>query len=289
MIKDFNEWLSQFRETIADYKYYVDFESVFEKAKKYKIELNILNSLIGSETIENDFVNILDLYPEVIKCIPILLAKREKEIYCIDSNGEFIYNFNQMNYSKEQYVYFMKETGLFDLIQKHIINNLFDYVTGVEAGLNSNGRKNRGGHLMENLVESYIIKAGFEKDKTYYKEMYLSDLEKLTGLNLSNLSNFGSTEKRFDYVILTNDCVYACECNFYASQGSKLNETARSYKTLALEAKQIPGFKFVWFTDGCGWKSAKNNLKETFDVLDDIYNIKELENGALIKFNKNLN
>lgn len=289
MKKDFNEWLSQFRETIADYKYYVDFDSVFEKANKYKIELNILNSLIGSETIEKDFINILDLYPEVINCIPILLAKREKEIYCIDSNGEFIYDFNQMNYSKEQYAYFMKETGLFELIQKHIINNLFDYVTGVEAGLNSNGRKNRGGHLMENLVESFIIKAGFEKNKTYYKEMYLSDLEKLTGLNLSKLSNSGSTEKRFDYVIITSDCVYACECNFYASSGSKLNETARSYKTLALEANQIPGFKFVWFTDGCGWKSAKNNLKETFDVLEDIYNIKELEKGILLKFNKKIN
>ena len=279
--KDFNQWLSQFRETIADYKYYVDFSTVFKNVNKFKVELNILNSLIGSQNIENEFLDLVSKYPEVIKCIPILLAKRENEIYCVDSKGEFTYSFNAMNYSKEQYAYFMKETGLFELISKHIINNLFDYVTGVEAGLSSNGRKNRGGHLMENLVESFIIEAGFIKDKTYFKEMYLSELEKKTGLDLSNLSNSGSTEKRFDYVIISDKCVYACECNFYSSNGSKLNETARSYKTLALESKDIKGFKFVWFTDGQGWLLAKNNLKETFDVLDDIYNIKELEEGIL--------
>jgi len=282
--KDFNTWLSQFRETIADYKYYVDFNTVFKNASKFKVELNILNSLIGSQDVENEFLDLVSRYPEVIKCIPILLAKRENDIYCVDSNGEFTYSFANMNYTKEQYAYFMKETGLFDLISKHIINNLFDYVTGVEAGLSSNGRKNRGGHLMENLVESFIKKAGFDKEKTYFKEMYLSDLEKKTGLDLSKLSNSGSTEKRFDYVIISNKCVYACECNFYSSGGSKLNETARSYKTLALEAKGINGFKFVWFTDGQGWTSAKNNLKETFDVLDDIYNIKELESDILSTF-----
>lgn len=282
--KDFNTWLSQFRETIADYKYYVDFNTVFKNASKFKVELNILNSLIGSQDVENEFLDLVSRYPEVIKCIPILLAKRENDIYCVDSNGEFTYSFANMNYTKEQYAYFMKETGLFDLISKHIINNLFDYVTGVEAGLSSNGRKNRGGHLMENLIESFIKKAGFVKEKTYFKEMYLSDLEKKTGLDLSKLSNSGSTEKRFDYVIISNKCVYACECNFYSSGGSKLNETARSYKTLALEAKDIDGFKFVWFTDGQGWTSAKNNLKETFDVLDDIYNIKELESDILSTF-----
>lgn len=101
---------------------------------------------------------------------------------------------------------------------------------------------------------------------------------------MSALSNSGKTEKRFDFVIFTEKSVYACECKFYASSGSKLNETARSYKALALASKNIKGFKFVWFTDGLGWLSAKNNLKETFDVLDDIYCIKELEENILKTF-----
>ena len=282
--KDFNNWLSTFRESIANYTYYVDFDVVYKNFEDIKVELNILNSLVGSKNIEDDFEALIQRYPEVLKCIPILIAKREMDIYCMDTNGAFNYNFKKANYSIEQYKYFMRETGLFELISSRLVNNLVDYVIGVETGLSSNGRKNRGGHLMEDLVESFIQKAGFVKGVNYFKEMYLSDLESKTGLNLSSLSNDGKTAKRFDYVIITQKCVYACECNFYSSSGSKLNETARSYKTLALEAKGIDGFKFVWFTDGLGWISAKNNLRETFDVLDTIYNIKELEEGILEGF-----
>ena len=283
-MKDFNVWLSSFRESIANYSYYVEFDTVYKNADSIKIELNMMNSLIGSQSIEVDFRNLVSKYPSVLRCIPILLAKREMNIFCMDEEGSFTYDFKKQNYSVEEYVVFMRKTGLFELMEKHLVSNLYDYVIGVEAGLNSNGRKNRGGHLMEDLVESYIKKAGFIKNKTYFKEMYLSDLEKRTGLDLSSLSNSGNTAKRFDYVIISDKCIYACECNFYASGGSKLNETARSYKTLALESKGIDGFKFVWFTDGLGWISARNNLKETFDVLDTIYCIKELENNILSEF-----
>jgi type II restriction enzyme len=68
-------------------------------------------------------------------------------------------------------------------------------------------------------------------------------------------------------------------CGIYASGGSKLNETARSYKTLAVEARDVQGFKFVWFTDGAGWRGARQNLLETFDVLPTLYSIKDLEDG----------
>ena len=295
MKKDFNQWLSTFRDTIANYTYYVDFDTVYKNLDKVKVELNILNSLVGSKNIEEEFVCLLKRYPEIIKVIPILIAKREKEIFCQDANGGITYNFNVKYYQDicvqpnshkfyNEICYFMRETGLFELISTRVINNLVDYVLGVEAGLSSNGRKNRGGHLMEDLVESFIQKAGFIKNVNYFKEMKLAELEAKTGLDLSSLSNDGKTVKRFDYVIISEKCVYACECNFYASSGSKLNETARSYKTLALESKDIEGFKFVWFTDGLGWMSAKNNLRETFDVLDTIYNIKELETGILEEF-----
>ena len=136
---------------------------------------------------------------------------------------------------------------------------------------------------MEDLVESFIKDAGYEKDKTYFKEMYLRDIEKRWNIDLSKISNDGKASKRFDFVIKTENMIYGIETNFYASGGSKLNETARSYKTIALEAKEIEGFTFVWFTDGQGWKSAKGNLRETFDVLDTIYNIEDLKEGIIKK------
>lgn len=287
MSRDFNEWLSGFRDSIADYGYYIDFEKVHRNVDNIKIELNILNSLIGSKDIEIDFENLMRKYPEVLKCIPLLLAVRANEIYCQDENGGHLFQFDFGKYPPnshahyERYKYFMRETGLFDLLENHIVNNLVDYATGVETGLDSNGRKNRGGHLMEDLVESFIRKSGFTKDKTYFKEMYIHQITEKWGLDLSAISNQGKMEKRFDFVVKTPNMIYGIETNFYGSGGSKLNETARSYKTLALETDTIDGFTFVWFTDGKGWMSARNNLEETFDVMEHIYNIKDLENGII--------
>lgn len=284
MKRNFNEWLGEFRESIADYGYYIDFPKIHKNVDAIKVELNILNALVGSQNIEQEFDDLIAKYPETLKCIPILLAVRSNEIYAIDEDGEYNYNFSKMNYSAEQYKVFMQKTGLFDLIANHIISNLVDYATGVETGLDSNGRKNRGGHLMENLVEGYIQKAGYVKGKDYFKEMNLSEIENKWNIDLSAISNQGKAEKRFDFVIKTDNNIYGIETNFYGSGGSKLNETARSYKTLALEAKTIDGFKFAWFTDGKGWNSARNNLEETFDVLDDVYNINDLESGVIGRF-----
>ena len=175
----------------------------------------------------------------------------------------------------------MRKTGLFDLLENRIVSNLVDYVTGVETGLDSNGRKNRGGHLMEDLVESYIAEAGYEKDINFFKEMYISAITEKWGIDLSAISNSGKSEKRFDFVIKTDNMIYGIEANFYASSGSKLNETARSYKQISQEADTIEGFTFIWLTDGNGWQDAKHNLEETFDVLETVYNIKDLENGVL--------
>lgn len=281
--REFNTWLSGFRDSIADYRYYIDFEKIHRNIDQIKIELNILNSLIGSKNIEFDFENLLKKYPEVLKCIPLLLAVRTNEIYAIDGDGEFKYDFKTPNLSTEQYKIFMRKTGLFDLMENHIVNNIVDYATGVETGLDSNGRKNRGGHLMENLVESYIVDAGFVKNQTYFKEMKIKEIENKFNLDLSAISNKGKTVKRFDFVITTGSTIYGIETNFYASSGSKLNETARSYKQISQEAQEIKDFVFVWFTDGKGWLDARNNLEETFDVMQHIYNIKDLEEGIINK------
>lgn len=280
--RDFFEWLKTFRASINSYGYYTDFDTVYANAQTYKTEIFILNSLVGSKNIEEDFDALLDKYPECLKAIPILLAVRDREIYCQDENGALIYRFDKVVQTPQQYRYFMRQSGLFDLLQNHIISNLFDYVTGVEVGLGSNGRKNRGGHQMEDLVESYIKAADVE----YYKEMYLTEIENKWGIDLSAISGDGVSTKRWDFVIKTDDCIFVIETNFYASGGSKLNETARSYKMIAEEAKQIPGFKFIWITDGGGWNGAKGNLEETFNTLDLMFNIKDLENNILIEIFK---
>lgn len=277
-MRDFNEWLGQMRPSINGYNYYVDFPKVYANVDAIKIELNIMNSLIGSENIELDFIALLKKYPEILKCIPTLLAVRQSEVYAEDTDGSFSYDFSKMNYSVEQYIVFMKKTGLMDLIAKHVINNLVDYALGIETGLDSNGRKNRGGHQMEDLVEGFIKKTRAE----YYKEMYLTEIEKKWNVDLSAISAEGTTTKRWDFVVKSSSTIFVIETNFYTGGGSKLNETARSYKMIAEEARQINGVEFMWVTDGGGWRSARRNLEETFNTMNHIYNIHDMENGVFL-------
>jgi len=275
MNRNFEEWLKTFRTSINQYDYYTDFAKVYEKAKIFKRQIYLLNSLICSENIEQEFEELLANYPECLNAIPILLAVRKKEIYCQDEKGALTYDFDTPNQSVEQYKYFMQRTGLFNLLKNHIISNLYDYVTGVETGLDLNGRKNRGGHQMEQLVESFLKQTGV----VYHKEMYLTDVEEIFKIDLSPISADRTSTKRFDFVVKSGETVFCFETNFYTSGGSKLNETARSYKMIAEESKNIVGFKFVWITDGEGWQHTWRNLKETFLVLDTLYNIKDLESG----------
>ena len=280
--RDFTEWLKTFRKSINGYDYYTDFEKVYENAEKVKRYIYLLNSLVHSKNIEQEFEEILTECPKCLKAVPILLAVRKSEIYCQDEAGALTYNFDEPNQSIERYKYFMRQTGLFDMLQNHIISNLYDYVTGVETGLDSNGRKNRGGHQMERLVESFLKKAGVE----YFAEKYDHEVEEMFGLDLSAISADGTAVKRFDFVVKSPSKIFVIETNFYASGGSKLNETARSYKLIAEEARDIDGFGFVWITDGEGWKSARKNLKETFLVLPTLYNIKDLEDGIFTELFK---
>lgn|SRR5690554_236112 len=283
MNRDFNEWLSKFRKTVADWTYYTDFPKIYRNVDKIKVELYILNSLIKSPDIERDFRNLVNKYPEVLKVIPILIARRGTEVLISKKGENLNFNFKNPNYSIDEYVEFMEKTGLFDLLSNHMISDLNDYVKGVEVGLDTNARKNRTGTAMENIVESFIIDAGFIKNFNYFKEMKASEIESRFGIKITlEIEGKSQADKRFDFVINYNNKVYAIEVNFYSSGGSKLNETARSYKMLSEQSKDIEGFEFVWITDGIGWNTARRNLEETFDVMELIYSLDDLQKNNLI-------
>lgn len=293
MARNFEEWLEQFDDSIASWKYYTDFDKVYDNVNKIKNELNLLNGLIGSKRIEEEFKELINEYPKVLQVIPILIAKRENIIIIKDAEQDYYYNFKNMNYSIDDYVLFMRKTGIFDLLENHLIGNVFDYVTGVEVGMDTNGRKGRTGDAMEDLVESYLLKAGFVRDFNYFKEYTKTDIMNKWGIDLSHIdqklkgeASNKNAEKRFDFVVKTDKMLYVIETNFYGTQGSKLNETARSYKMIESEFKNMKDVTFVWFTDGKGWRSARHNLEETFNEMENIYNISDMKNDIMSKIFK---
>ena len=160
---------------------------------------------------------------------------------------------------------FLDSTGLTELFQYKKINNLVDYVFGVETGLDTNARKNRSGHVMEGMVARILDKNGVR----YRQEVYSSEWPEITNV-------LGDDEKRFDFVINTAQTTYLIEVNFYSGGGSKLNEVARSYSDIAPKINSVPGFEFVWITDGIGWRSARNKLQEAYSIIPSIYNLTDI-------------
>ncbi len=280
MKQSFDDLMKNLKTSIADYKYYVNFEKVYKNVENLKIELNILNSLIGSNNIEEEFLYIISKYPETIKTLPILLAVRKKEINFFDEK-EITISFNGSE-SSEIYCKFMRETGLFQMLENKKIKSLLDYVTGVEVGLDTNARKNRTGQTMENIVEHFIKEV---PNIELHKEMMKKTISEKYNIDINSLivgdNPEKDAEKRFDFVVKTNSCLYLIETNFYTGGGSKLNETSRSFKSLALDINNLDSIEFIWITDGVGWKTAKNNLRETYGVMEHIYTLHDLENNIL--------
>lgn len=266
MNQRFNEFIKPLKETHFSLKNYVDFPKVAANVESISIKLNQLNYLIGQEDMEGAVFRLWAENPKVFSVLDILIALRTKDKKkTLDENGSILFVSDYFN-TPQQVIKFLNETGLTKVFQQKQITNLVDYVFGVEVGLDSNARKNRGGHIMENLVADIFNKHGVAFDREVY---YTEFPEIVTAL--------GADNKRFDFVVKGKDITYLIEANFYTGGGSKLNEVARSYSDLAPKINAVPGFEFVWITDGIGWESARNKLEEAFEHIPSVYNLSNID------------
>lgn len=262
MNKDFDIFMSQLKETNQTLGFFCDFEKISQNVCNIEISLNILNYLIGKQDIEAAVNDIWQRDSSAFNVMDILIAVRDdgkKKV--IDSFGECI-PMKHLFTTPEGVVEYLRETGLAELFRSNRVKDLVDYVFGIETGLDSNARKNRSGHIMEDTVQNILEENGV----AFRKEIYSSEYPSLTEV-------LGEDEKRFDFVIDTPNKVYLIEVNFYSGGGSKLNEVARAYSDIAPKINSVDGFEFVWITDGIGWKSARNKLQEAFTIIPRVYNL----------------
>lgn len=253
------------KETHFSLRDYVDFRKVAANVDAISLRLNQLNYLIGQEDMGSAVRNLWNENPKVFSVLDILIAVRTKDRKkVLDSHGA-VRSVSDYFTSPEQITAFLDETGLTEVFQSKQIRNLVDYVFGVEVGLDSNARKNRGGHIMEALVADTLRRNGI----AFEQEVYYTEFPEI-------VKALGADKKRFDFVVRTSRITYLIEANFYTGGGSKLNEVARSYSELAPKINAVPGFEFVWITDGIGWNDARNKLEEAFAHIPDIYNLSSL-------------
>ena len=262
MGKDFELFLSQLQETNQSLDFFCDFEKISQNVENIKLSLCMPNSLMGAQDMRKAVETIWNRDKTAFNVMDILIAVRsggKKKV--INSLGECIV-LDTLFSSVDGVMEYLDNTGLTEIFQQQKIKDLVDYVFGIETGLDSNARKNRSGHVMEGMVARIFDKSGIK----YRQEVYSSEWPEISGV-------LGDDEKRFDFVIESSGKTYLIEVNFYSGGGSKLNEVARSYSEIAPKINSVPGFEFVWITDGIGWKSAKNKLQEAYNIIPSIYNL----------------
>jgi type II restriction enzyme len=222
----------------------------------------MLNSLIGSTDLRKSVEVIWNRDKSAFQVMDILIAVRsEGKKKILNSKGQCIV-LDRLFDSVDGVMEFIENTGLADIFRDKKINDLVDYVFGIETGLDTNARKNRSGHVMENAVANIFR----QNNIPFRQEVYSTEWPELQQV-------LGDDEKRFDFVVTTPNKTYLIEVNFYSGGGSKLNEVARSYSDISPKINSVNGFEFVWITDGIGWKSAKNKLQEAYSIIPSIYNL----------------
>ncbi len=266
MDKNFDVFMSQLQETNQTLDFFCDFEKISQNVDNIKLSLCMLNSLIGAVDMRKSVEVIWNRDKMAFNVMDILIAVRsEGKKKVLNRLGQCVV-LNSLFSSVDGVMEFLENTGLQSLFQSKRINNLVDYVFGIETGLDTNARKNRSGHVMEHRVSEIFS----EKGVRFRREVYSSEWPEISEV-------LGDDEKRFDFVVETATKVFLIEVNFYSGGGSKLNEVARSYSDIAPKINSVPGFEFVWITDGIGWKSARNKLQEAYNIIPNIYNLANID------------
>jgi len=278
----FDKITQSFKEKITRWDYFVNWEKVIINVKMFEKELNILNYLIGKDNLEKEAFDLFKKYPDAIKAIPTLLAVREAAIDVLIDSKNFKYknlNFFQFEYTDSEIndiVEFVIKTGFGDLILKKQIKNFVDYATGVEVGLDSNGRKNRGGTLMESLVEEFVADTCENLNLQYLAQATSKKIKEQWNIDVA----VDKSSRQLDFAINNNGKLFFIECNFYGGGGSKLKSTATEYIEMNRYWNK-QGIEFIWITDGAGWKSTLKPLREYFDKADYLINLELLRENIL--------
>jgi len=284
MEKDFINLIGTFKNSIKTWDYFVNWNKVFANSSELEISLNKLNYLLGKENLKEEFKKLYGSNPDIIRALPILLAVRESKLEIFDKitkNSEF-FNFNNPEQSVDNYFEFLEKTGLVRLFQKDGIKNLVDYVIGVEVGLDSNGRKNRGGTLMEEIVGTLLTDFSKQNGFEYLAQARPDTIKVKWGFDV----RVDKSARSFDFAIFNpqTNKLKLFEANFYNGGGSKLKAVCGEFKNLYSELKS-QNIDFIWITDGFGWNTTKKPLEEVYNHNEYIFNLSMIESGILNELN----
>ena len=267
-------------------EYYVNWKKVDRETKKYELELNTLNYLIGKDDIYSEALRLFTKQPNLLKAIPSLIASRDKVLDILTIDNDDNMSFEQLDFKTidtsriDDYIKFIEKSGLLKFLQRHANRSLVDYVYGVETGLDSNARKNRSGKTMEGILERYVSRISKEQKLEWKAQATAKFIKNEWGIEVP----VDKSERRFDVAVYSKEKhkVWLLETNYYGGGGSKLKSVAGEFTELSqFVVTSDDDVEFVWVTDGQGWLTAHLPLAEAFSHITNVFNLEMLREGFL--------
>lgn len=220
--------------------------------------------------IDKELLKVVKKYPKSIDVLLFMIALRTNKakdlnIYSPYEKDKNISILKQLKTNKDETLYFFETSGLKKIFIENKIGNLYGYLIGVTIGLDTNGRKNRTGKLMESVCEAYIKEFCIKYGYNYHTQVSISNL---------------NINKKFDFIINTGNRLIAIEVNNYNTSGSKIKSVSEEYIRLD---KLIPKDKmsFIWITNGNGWLKNKGIITKNLNNIEHFINFKQLTDGYL--------
>jgi type II restriction enzyme len=271
-------------ETNYTYDFFVNWTKVTKNRDVFKYELALLKSLKNCSNPRSDFRDLLTKYPEVIKVIPILLACRDgllKVLNSIETGLQYkTFDFSKNSYDTKEIddiVKFTQNTSLLDMLCQ--MDSAIDYLLGVEVGLDTNARKNRSGLFLEKIVTETLKElSARNSDLVFIEQKSFGYVEDKYNVHIPPTLR----DRKFDYAVIKKGKATNIEVNFYSGTGSKPSEIVSSYINRG-EVLSSAGWKFVWLTDGQGWKKMQRPFHIGVENMDYVINANLLRKGLLEK------
>ena len=290
------EFVNNLVETNRGFNFYVDWNNTLDY-KRFEIELNAMNVLIRCDDMHSKFVELVKKVPTVIATFPLLFAlskderknvwrgKNELKVVNEDLDEEDFYSYNfDINLLKngisddsiEIYYVFFEKMGLKALFENLLEKSVIDYVIGVLVGLDSNGRKNRGGKAFEFACEPIISEICSHYGIQMISQKQFKILKKMGFFISEDVAN-----RKADFILVKSQKVLNIEVDYFFRGGSKPEEIIDSYINRQNDLKKL-NIGFALLTDGYCWDNKdKNQLQKGFRNLDYLLNYHLSKYGML--------
>ena len=276
----FRAFIASLSPPLRDWDYFVNWEKVRENAGRFRAELHLLDSLIGVADFNSAARGLIEKYPNVVQAFPVLLAAREMRVH-ITSDSPVSFDFSRPAQESEigDAVNFLRHSGIAEILEAREIRSVYSYVVGVEAGLDTHARKNRGGKVMEKVVGAHLKSACQSARAEFIPEATPNKIQAKWGMAVK----MDKSSRRIDFAVNKGGKLVFIETNFYTGGGSKLKSTAGEYEHM-FDFWAEQGIQLLWITDGDGWRKTQRPLRDYYDRCGALMNLAMLSRGDLAKF-----